>query len=494
MAPPNTTSFEVLILQAGGSTSPTVLQALRDKKFAPRLTADLQAASGLLKKMTEPILVIEAGENPEKTKELLARLEPLSKTLAVPVVLAGTDVEQFERGLDKLFPAATTLNTPYVAVEMLAAINYLSRTIKQRRGKVTPAKDDAEVLQPISSRSISQEPGTTIPEAVFAQLQKLGLVGKSIGGEPLSGSSIDLDLLRENQMLPTRPAVKESADQILSEAGEWGREHLLRVAFVTQRIVGALKPDPVLAEALRSATFLYALSFGKGRPELFRQVLPVGGMKDKDGARISQGGFRGEVASKINESAAAVLKNLSLDRESQIIAMMARLVAGEVKPADDDLSVVASALMAADTSDRLFFANGSWSPRRAYGLLGRLKRGDELDFHPIVACCMVKILAEAIASRTPMFLLPKELRTNKELQAELMNQARRPVAIHEKKVALAALSPGMKLSQSLIGVDGSEVLARDIQLDQDLIWRIWQLSAVRPLRSAIVFKPTDLGE
>ncbi len=494
MVRPNSASSEVLILQAGGTTSPAVLQALRDKKFAPRITSDVSALEGLLKGMMDPILVIEAGGDTANTKELLRRLEPLSGVLAVPVVLVGVEVEQFERGLDKLFPAATTLNTPYVAVEMLAAINYLRRAVDQRRSTAATPKVEPKAAGSTVSKPAVTDPSVAVPEAVFAQLHKLGLIGKSIGGEPLSGSSLDLDMLKANGMLSGNPAVKASMDQVINDADDWGREHLQRVSFVAQRIVGALTPDPILAEALRSASFLYALSFGKGRPELLRQVLPVDGLKGTDGTRIAQGGFREELANKIKESSVAVLKNLGLDLESKIISMMARLVAGEVQPADDDLSVVASALMAADSSDRLFYATGSWSPRRAYGLLGRLKRGDVLNFHPIVACCMVKLLAEAIAARTPMFLLPKELRTDKALQAELMNQAKRPVATHEKKVSLAALSPGMKLSQSLVGFDGREVLASDIQLDQDLIWRIWQLSAVRPLRSAIVFKPTDVGE
>jgi len=250
---------------------------------------------------------------------------------------------------------------------------------------------------------------------------------------------------------------------------------------MAQRMVIPLKIDAALFESLRTASFLYASSFAGERPDLMQQVLVVGGTEPGSG-------LRSELASKIKDSALFVMQDLNLERESKIISLMARLVAGEVKSTDDELSILACALMAADASDRVCYANGSWNPRRAYSLLNRLKRGDIYDYHPSVVCCLVKLLAEAIAARTPVYLLPKELRRDKKLREELMNQARLPVTQHERRVPLASLAPGMKLARALIGLDGKEVLAPDIQLDQDLIWRIWQLSAVKPLRPAIVFQ------
>lgn len=501
MARPNTSSFEVLILQAGGVTSPAVLQALRDKRFAPRLASDPQALEGLVKKMVDPILVLEAGDDTTKTRELLTRLEPLGRVHKVPIVLTGGNVEQFEKGLDQVFPAATTLNTPYGAVEMLAAINYLARTVVQRRGQQegkqateAPRTSQPSAAAPMRARQPQPLPGYPVPEMVFTQLQKLGLLGRSIGGEPLSGNGIDLDLMRSMDMMPKNPDVKMAVDAMLIDAAPWAKSHLLRVSFVSQRIVAPLNPEAPLSEAVKSSSFLYAWSFFKDRPDLLQSVVGTGGVMRKDSEAEDQGGLRIELASKIKDSALAVMQEFGLERESKIISTVARLIGGEVKPADDDLSVVASAVMAADTADRICYANGSWNPRRAYSFLNRLKAGDAVDVHPTVVCCMVKLLAEAIAARTPVYLLPKELRRNKELRDELMQQARRPVATHEKKVPLAALAPGMTLSQALIGMDGKEVLAPDIQLDQDLIWRIWQLSAVRPLRSVIVHRPTNIPE
>lgn len=485
MARPTTNAtFEVLILQAGGTTSPAVLQSLRDKKFSPRLVSDLAALDALLGKMVDPILVIEAGHDSKKTKTLITQLENNAKAKALPIVLIGSDVEQFEKTLDKKFPAATTLNLPYGAVEMLAAINYLSRTVVQRRSIAASKPKEAAI----------EQQGPAVPEMVFAQLQKLGLVGKSIGGEPLSGADITKELLRSLNMLPVRPAVTDAVNGLLEKAGPWGKPHLLRVSYITQRMVMPLNPDVSLLESLRAASFLFAWSFAEERPDLLQRPLPMGGLETKELAGQSGGSIRTELASKIKDSALTVMQDLSLDKESKIISVMARLVAGEVKPGDDDVSIVACALMAADASDRLCYANGSWNPRRAYALLNRLKHGQATDYHPTVVCCLVKILAEAIAARTPVYLLPKELRRNKTLRKELMNQARQPVAKNERRVPLASLAPGMTLSRALIGLDGQEVLASDIQLDQDLIWRIWQLSAVKPLRSAIVFRPSGAGE
>jgi len=260
---------------------------------------------------------------------------------------------------------------------------------------------------------------------------------------------------------------------------------------MAQRMVAPLKPEAALMESMQAASFLYAWAFAKDRSDLLHRPLAIAGLEIKEPPGVTSGALRAELSSKIKDSALAVMQDLSLDKESRIISVMARLVAREIKPADDNLSIFASALMAADASDRIFYSSGSWNPRRAYALLNRLKNGESADIHPTVVCCLVKIVAEAIAARTPVYLLPKELRRNKILRDELMSQARQPVSKNEKRVPLASLSPGMTLARALIGLDGKEILAPDILLDQDLIWRIWQLSAVKPLRSAIVFRPPE---
>ena len=71
----------------------------------------------------------------------------------------------------------------------------------------------------------------------------------------------------------------------------------------------------------------------------------------------------------------------------------------------------------------------------------------------------------------------------------------------EEKVKISSLTDGMKLSKPLKSFDGKEILEADLTLDNDLIWRIWQLSSICPLNSPMVIKKNmkkksfmDLGD
>ena len=74
----------------------------------------------------------------------------------------------------------------------------------------------------------------------------------------------------------------------------------------------------------------------------------------------------------------------------------------------------------------------------------------------------------------------------------LLEAARRTreqqIESNETKVAIESLQPGMKLTRPIFSFDGRKVLSGNLVLDHDLIWRIWQLSALRPLNGPLVIQ------
>src|SRR5690606_5100682 len=102
--------------------------------------------------------------------------------------------------------------------------------------------------------------------------------------------------------------------------------------------------------------------------------------------------------------------------------------------------------------------------------------------------------SEAICSRPTITVLPKPLRTDPDLRAELMRLRETAIGSGEQRVSILDLQPGMRLAQPLMAFDGRRVLMEGVRLDRDLIWRIWQLSAIRPLNPAIVCKSSLVAE
>jgi hypothetical protein len=61
-----------------------------------------------------------------------------------------------------------------------------------------------------------------------------------------------------------------------------------------------------------------------------------------------------------------------------------------------------------------------------------------------------------------------------------------PLLKDEVEVSIQNLTPGMLLTRPLKTLDGASVLETEQRLDADLIWRLWQLTALRPVESAVV--------
>jgi hypothetical protein len=248
------------------------------------------------------------------------------------------------------------------------------------------------------------------------------------------------------------------------------------MAFTAAQIANALKLSPQTQENLHCACFLYAWALVDSDRSLLR----------KEYYRPGKIMVRKELCSRIKDSAMKVAGELREQGVAELLSKLARLIGREEAIGDDEVALAASTIMAADMLDRVCFQSGFWDPRAAHTLLRGLKLGKVKDIHPSVLCFVVKFLAEAITSRQVRWVIPKHIRNNPELMAEAEKIRDMEVSENETKIPLADLSPGMRLSRPLVTFDGTRLLDPDVQLDQDLIWRIWQLSAVRPINAPVI--------
>ena len=62
-----------------------------------------------------------------------------------------------------------------------------------------------------------------------------------------------------------------------------------------------------------------------------------------------------------------------------------------------------------------------------------------------------------------------------------------------REVALGELTPGMMLAQPLLSMDGQVVLDARVVLDEKLVKRIWQLCAVRALKTSVAIVQSSVS-
>ncbi|MBN8551157.1 MAG: hypothetical protein J0M12_17720, partial [Deltaproteobacteria bacterium] len=400
----------------------------------------------------------------------------------------GTDVDSYENVLNQHFELATTLNAPCANTDILEALTYVVRSYPVRHATISEAlrqpeiEEDTpavapqapEVPEPAIVKHRAYQDESAIPQVLFESLAALNLSAETFAAG-LYPRGIDESYVRSNNLFPQEKNLQEKSRTICTDVGKWARLHLYRTAFLTQQILKGLGISSDLQEKAKAATFLFSLSFAGENADLLR--------REYYEARHSS--FRRDMCSKIKDSAMAVALELQAPEVGNLIATVGRLVGREEAVNDSPASVVASAIMAADITDRVCFQSGHWNPRRAYTLLKKMRAAKLLDMHPDVLCCVVKILTEAMCAHPHALLLNKHLRNDPKLKSAALACRDHKAALGEKKVALVNLMPGMRLSRPVVAYDGREILSSDIKLDQDLIWRLWQLSTVRPLNGPL---------
>lgn len=379
-------------------------------------------------------------------------------------------------------PAAST-QTPSAAKAMPASASAADLSAASSK-PATPTQEPTAIVElPTElpdaelANAVAQARGS-IHQALFSQLEDLGVLKCVIGGKEYARST-PLPPESERSYLPLDIATAKLVEQVCEQAGPWGGPHLHRVAFLSYKVLGALQVSTELREHAKLAAFFYALSFAGDRQELLR----------RDYLSHRSIAFKRELCSKIKDSAMRVAVDYEFPQVGKILGQLARLIGEEEAVEDQTMGLIASTIMAVDLTDRACCKGGVFDPRLAHSFLVKLRAGHAKNLHPLVIGCILKVIAEALSFSGERLLVPKRIRKKADYQERIQAYTQIEVRPGEEKIRIENLAPGMRLTRPLLAIDGRQVLKEDLLLDQDLIFRIWQLSAIRPL-----FEPFVLAD
>lgn len=465
-----TNGHNLVAYQDKNSTSTHLVETLQRCGAAVQLITELDEAPAAIVRLFPAIFVVSFGTKRSDGEHLVSLLTANTALHAHPLLLVGKNASSFEEAIGKDFCASMTLNAPYAHNELLEALAYITRQ--------APAEiiEESQILDDSGAQPATiAEAGKELPKILFSQLAELRLPNGSLEGDKYF-RRINEDLLRERGFLAGEEKVAAAIQGVCHDAGAWGAAHLYRLSFLSGKVTHALSVAEPVQRSGHIAAFLFAWSFAGSLPKLLKANYTGTNAKS----------LRKDLCSRVKDSAMKIAMELKLEEAAQIVSTLGKLIAKEEPVHDDAQSVVASAIMAADLVDRICFPRGIWESTAAYPVLRALRAGTFEEFHPLVLCCVVKFLSEAISAQPTAPLLPKRLRDDPALRKAHEQTLTAEVSENEKKVEVASLQPGMKLTKPLMSYDGREILSADLVLDQDLIWRLWQLSAIRPLNAPLV--------
>lgn len=422
---------------------------------------------------TSALLVLHTGATEESTLEVAREVIKRPSLHGLPLVLFGHAVDEVAPVVSQYFGTMFFAPSPFTRDDIRRTV----RAVLEYRPVSTPDEARLSVTMELAEELDS------VPQKLLPELRRAAATPNPIGGEQYS-SQIDFAQLKSLGLAPSTPKVAKAAEEINESAGEWGKGHLCRTAFVACRIFEACGLDTSKEELVKGAAFLSVWSLGEKDSRLRRDSL-----LDENKEEL-----RRDLCSKIKDSAFKVAVDLQVPELGMVLSTLGKLIGQEEAVTDDEACIIASILMSADIIDRVCFSSGRWEGRNAYHLMRRLKSGDIEGIHQSVLVSLIRFLSEAITTHASMSLLPKDLRNDPDLRKQLSEYRNYPLDADEERVTISALTPGMVLSKPLIAFDGRKILSEGIVLDQDLIYRLWQLTAVRPLNPAVITRPPEQSD
>lgn len=472
--------YKLLVIQKEGQNADTIREFLHHRGYQHLITSEFGEIPRLLRQMTEPVLIGFCGED-ETNSDFMRSLIRIKEALRVPLLFIGKDGLDQKAGIEEHFRLSHIVTSPHdhpaIAEAVAKLLNLYAARLKQEKVDAAAALLNEQLPDtPVHELYTTFE---NIPNLLFDQLS-------SISNKTFETNQYIMALkektFQSRDYMPKDIYVQGLIQPLCKAAGKWGAAHIHRTAFLTHKITEALNLDEDVRESTRVAAFLWPISFGERLPYFVR----------KDYLMAKSAVFRRELCSKIKDSAMHLATDHRLPDAGQLVATMGKLVGREIQVSDSPDAKAASAIMCADMVDRACWQLEYWNPRSVGTIMRRIKSGELSDIHPTVLSCIVSFLTQAQSPKQVFLLVPRHIRNNRELKDFAQSIKDQKVDRSERKVPLSALQPGMRLARPVFAFDGEQILSEDIVLDEDLIWRIWEISAVRPINAPLVVTDSRL--
>jgi hypothetical protein len=463
--------YNILIYQPNARIPADLPEFLHAKGYASQVVTDLAYVPLTAAQMRNPILLIDGGIDRSSREAALYYLTEHESLYTMPLIFMVDNVEAevFQGMLSQFFRLSLVISTESKTREIFSAIEAAVSHYKPKYDYVEISHDDPDAVNWIET-SVQEilESFEDFPNFLFDQLHRLEVVDDEIGGAALL-SNLSLDDLEHKGLVPEGPALRETVVSVFESLKDKGQEHVARTTYSASAMNRAMQMPEKQERQARSAALLFAWAMsGAASGVLDEKYYPMDG---KSSVRV---------AAKIMDSAEMVRADLKDEDLASLVFGMAEMVGEGKKPEDPLQHALVSSLVAADIANRMCFLNGGWNPRGVHSLMRKIRQGRLEVLHPVALSCLVKFLNEAVAH-------VQHITGSASGDLEKVGEGL-------YKVPVIKLKPGMRLAEPLFAKDGKKIAEPDIQLDPDLIWRIWQLAAIRLLRDSFVFSRSDSGE
>jgi hypothetical protein len=313
-------------------------------------------------------------------------------------------------------------------------------------------------------------------------------LGTSYGGELFAGSKSNKNF-NDDLLVPQGPDREKLMKSLneLSQKHKWLGSHARRVTFVSSAVANSLKYTSKQDEEIRKASLL--LNWGLKDGSVIYATHDIF-LKLESAPQIME-----EIVNGFKRSAEHARNNLNDPRSAEIIEAICELVLGRTPAVDNNTLFSAQCVLVTELASRASWGLGTWDPHGAHRTLRKLKDGSPIPIDASIKNTFSRMLSEAVSSKPSLtnYMPPADPSgtINQESQ-DAVNEAATLFGESEQiDVELKDLQPKMKLTKPVFSIDGKLILNSNIELTEDLISLLWQLAAIRPIRTPITILSTS---
>ncbi len=412
-------------------------------------------------------IVVDASASEEETIHRCGELQRNTPFHNIPILFLGIEIERHADSIRRSFRRIVPLPLPLRLDQLMDKVRSLGSGVSVSSGtfKVPEAKKDSTIRTSTGSLRLLREP-------------------PGYGGKVLATMAA-ADGFDDKQIIPAGHPFHDRIVRALggmTRTSPWLGAHVRRVASfstsLNKRLSGGKEANPAVA----TAGLMLNWGVLEGKSDLIRTDLFKEGI-EKNGAKLAEAWRR---------SAEMAREALSDKASAAVIDAAADLLEGKKREASPELLRAAQVMLATELIDRSCWNQGGWNSFGVLRSVRALRSRSPIPFDMPVAIGAARALAEAAitsdSAATP--LPPPASPSDRAALREGLDESYRliekfggePDAV---EVRLFQLRPGMVLITPIVTRDGVYLVPASTRLDPDLIWRIWEIAAIRPLRDPI---------
>ena len=417
---------------------------------------------------TNTIIIADANSGSPEAIQKANELALAEQLHAYPLMFICADAPKRAEPLRGLYKRLLAVSTPFKADAIFAQVSNLG-------GTPAPVTDDVAPTR-------QEEPKSDLPPvievAVPSPPRPLDLISR--------GNSLrDFD---DKKLLPAHPKqslIKQALDR-LTQLDEWAGIHSRRVATISSVFSEQLELAPERDVNIRTVALL--LNWGLNSSGGESRFSPTTLRKFDIFRDWGESDTIHEIASGFERTAEFLRVRIEDPMASETVRAIASFMRSDDAVIPSYVAEDAQVALLNEFTDRACWANGHWDPRGAHRVIKGLRSGVPFFIEGMVKEIVLQMLVDAIVARESLLAHPLPSMKQEISQDELsdaerqVHHARTVFREQPKQIELSALRPGMVLLRPIISKAGAIILPSNVKLDDDLILRLWQLSALVPFR------------